>query len=123
MTVSGNRLNGNAHAFVIDAGFPFRGRPTEFTGSFTGWFEDNEAKGSLTAKALVTVTRNNAAETLPGSMAMWKYLVNSRYQVMYSSGEFDEDSGPSGRVWIDNPDVDPTDPSHTLKTELIVQAR
>lgn len=123
MTVIGNRLNDNAHAFTVDAGFPFRSSPTDLAGSFTGWFENNEATGSLTAKALVTFTRNNAAETLPGAMATWKYLVNSGYQVMYSSGEFDETSGPGGHVWIDNPDVDPTVPSQTLSSELILQAR
>jgi hypothetical protein len=123
MTVIGNRLNDNAHAFTIDAGFPFRSSPADFTGSFAGWFEDNEATGSLTAKALVTYTRNNAAETLPGSMATWKYLVNSRYQVMYTNSQFDETSGPSGRVWIDNPDVDPTVPGQSLSNELILQAR
>jgi hypothetical protein len=122
MTVIGNRLNDNAHAFMIDAGFPFRSSP-DMTGSFTGWFEGNEATGSLTAKALVTFTRNNAAETLPGSMATWKYLVNSSYRVMYSSGEFDDAPGPGGRAWIDNPDVDPTAPSQTLTSELILQAR
>ena len=123
MTVIGNRLNDNAHAFTIDAGFPFRSSPADFTSSFAGWFEDNEATGSLTAKALVTFTRNNAAETLPGAMATWKYLVNSSYQVMFSSGEFDEASGPGGRVWIDNPAVDPNVPSQTLSSELILQAR
>ena len=123
MTVIGNRLNDNAHAFTIDAGFPFRSSPLEFTGSFAGWFEDNEATGSLTAKALVTYTRNNAAETLPGSMATWKYLVNFGYQVMYTSGEFDDTPGPSGRVWIDNPDVDPSVPGQSLSNALLLQAR
>jgi hypothetical protein len=123
MTVIGNRLNDNAHAFTIDAGFPFRSSPLEFTGSFAGWFEDNEATGSLTAKALVTYTRNNAAETLPGSMATWKYLVNSPYQVMYTNSEFDETSGSSGSVWVDNPDADPTVPGQSLSNELILQAR
>jgi len=121
--VIGNRLNDNAHAFTIDAGFPFRSSPTDYTGSFAGWFEDNEATGSLTAKALVTYTRNNATETLPGSMATWKYLVNFGYQVMYTSGEFDDTPGPSGRVWIDNPDVDPIVPGQSLGNELILQAR
>jgi hypothetical protein len=123
MTVIGNRVNDNAHAFTIDAGFPLRSSPVDFTSSFTGWFEDNEATGSLTAKALVTFTRNDAAETLPDSMATYKYLVNSSYQVMYSSGEFDESPGPGGRVWIDNPAVDPAVPSQTLSSELILQAR
>jgi len=123
MTVIGNRLNDNAHAFTIDAGFPFRSSATDWTGSFMGWFEDNEATGSLTAKALLTFTRNNAAETLPGSLATWKYLVNASYQVMYSSGEFDDEAWrPTGRVWIDNPDVDPTS-GQTLNNVLILQAR
>jgi hypothetical protein len=122
MTVIGNRLNDNAHAFTIDAGFPFRSSTTDWTGSFTGWFEDNEATGSLTAKALLTFTRNNAAETLPDSLATWKYLVNASYQVMYSSGEFGEASMPIGRVWIDCPDTDPTT-GQTLNNGLIIQAR
>src|SRR5439155_21562029 len=74
MTVNGNRLNDNAHAFIIDSGFSFRVSPTDFNGSFTGQFGGNEATSSLTAKELVTFTRNNAAETLPESMAAWKYL-------------------------------------------------
>jgi len=123
MTVIGNRLNDNAHAFTIDAGFPFRSSATDWTGSFMGWFEDNEATGSLTAKALLTFTRNNAAETLPDSLATWKYLLNASYQVMYSSGEFDDEAWrPTGRVWIDNPDVDPTT-GQTLNNALILQAR
>jgi hypothetical protein len=122
MTVIGNRLNDNAHAFTIDAGFPFRSSTTDWTGSFTGWFEDNEATGSLTAKALLTFTRNNAAETLPDSLATWKYMVNASYQVMFSSGEFDEASLPVGRVWIDSPDVDSTT-GQTLNNGLIRQAR
>jgi hypothetical protein len=122
MTVTGNRLNDNAHAFIIDAGFPFRAATTNFTGSFTGRFENNEATGSLTAKALVTFTRNNAAETLPRSMAVWKYLVDSRYQLIYSSGEFDDTPEPNGHVWIDNPSVDPGDQSRALNNELIIQA-
>jgi hypothetical protein len=122
MTVIGNRLNDNAHAFTVDAGFPFRSSPTDWTGSFMGWFEDNEATGSLTAKALLTFTRNNAAETLPDSLTAWKYLVNASYQVMYSSGEFDEAAKPIGRVWIDSPDMDPTS-GQTLNNGLIAQAR
>jgi hypothetical protein len=123
MNVSGNRLNGNAHAFIIDAGFPFRASSTDFAGLFIGLFEGNEATGSLTAKALVTFTRNNAAETLPGSMAAWKYLANSRYQVFYSSGEFEPASGSSDRVWIDNPSSDPGDASRMANNELVIKSR
>ncbi len=97
-------------------------RPTS-AAYFFGLFGDNEATGSLTAKALVTFTRNNAAETLPGSMATWKYLANSRYQVFYSSGEFEPTSGSSGRVWIDNPSPDPGDPSRILNNELALKSR
>jgi hypothetical protein len=120
MIVKGNRLDDNAHAFSIDAGFPFRASPTDFAGSFACRFANNEATGSRTAKAIVTFTRNNAAETLPGSMTVWKYVVNSRFHVMYSGGEFDEAPGSSGRVWIDNPDVDPGDPGRLLNNELIL---
>lgn len=119
MTVNDNRLNDNAHAFVIDAGFSFRSKPTDFTGSFTGKFDNNQASGSHTARALITFNRNNAAET-PSLLPVWKYLVNSRYQVMYSNGEFDETAGPGGRVWIDNPAVDPIS-GRILNNELILQ--
>jgi hypothetical protein len=118
--IKDNHLNENAHGFIIDAGFPFRSSSTEFKGKFGGRFENNEAIGSLTAKALITFTRNNAAETLPGSMAVWNFLVDSRHRVIYSNGEFDETSGPSGRVWIDNPYADPSDSSRALNNQLIL---
>jgi hypothetical protein len=121
MFVKDNHLNDNAHGFIIDAGFPFRPSPTIFTGSFTGRFENNEARGSLTAKALITFTRNNAAETLPSSMLAWKYLMNSRYQVTYSSDEFDPGAGASERVWIDDPSVDRGDVRLTLGNHLLLQ--
>jgi hypothetical protein len=56
-------------------------------------------------------------------MAAWKYLANSRYQVFYSSGEFEPASGSSDRVWIDNPSSDPGDASRMANNELVIKSR
>jgi hypothetical protein len=99
--VVGNRVNGNSIGIVVDAGFPTRGQG-DFTGSFSGTFEDNEIVGNDLAPIEVTFTRVNAATDLLANhqnRAIYTYMKDSNYQITAPDGEFD-------CLWHDNPATD-----------------
>jgi len=121
--VRDSRFNDNDFAFVIDAGFPFRSDDAVLGGNLVARFDGNEASGSLTAKALITFTRVDAAQTLPDSMTAWQYLRAARYSLHATSGELSGGPAPEDAVWIDDPDTDPGAPAELLDNGLYVRAR
>ena len=97
-----NSFNGNGdYGIIVDAGFPFRNTPRQFTGVFMGTFENNELAGNGRTSAFFGFTR--VFVSLGNQpRAGFKYLQQCSFDVTDIDGEF-------AVFDFDNPIADPFD--------------
>jgi hypothetical protein len=103
-TIADNRIVGNRVGIYIDAGFPYRRVSTTcdsrvYSGTMDLRFAGNTLSGSLLTPALVTFTRNTAAQN-PTLLPQFQYLHNATFVIRDPDATLVD-------AWIDHPETDP----------------
>ena len=111
VNVISNKITNNSVGVTIDAGFPFRADPRLWTAGFRATFAGNTISASKNTPALISFTRNTAAE-FPQQLKTYKYLQDSIITITDPTADL------SG-YWFDHPATDPID-GRTLNNSLKV---
>jgi hypothetical protein len=97
-----NRITNNTVGITIDAGFPWRSDARLWTTSLSATFAGNTISFSKLTPALISFTRNEAAEFPKKELQFWKYLQDSTITITDPTADL------SG-YWFDHPATDPID--------------
>lgn len=114
-TVRSNLCRNNTeYGFLVEGAYAPRTNPREFTGTFTGSFENNDCSGTGRAGIFAGSFTNGQVTRNPANINTYKYLQNSQFNLRL------DDASLSAGLDYDNPVLDPFDQQTPLNNQLTI---